>query len=71
MNPNETYEEYIRRMRKLQVQRIRARARMKQRRIAQCSIQAKYAKARLIEKGKGKNGKSMSKELLEAHLAIR
>lgn len=71
MNTKESYDEYIRRMRKLRIEKLRAKARMKQHLIVRSSLQAKAAKTSLIEKGKGKNGKSMSKELLESHFAVR
>ena len=35
-----------------------------------CSVQAKAAKAELIEKGKGRNGRSMSQSMVEAHFGI-
>lgn len=55
-----------------QKQRI-ARAKLKrqrrQQRALECSRQAMRAKAELIDQGKGKNGRSMSPELLERHAA--
>lgn len=35
-----------------------------------CSVQAKAAKARLIQKGKSRNGRSMNQPLIEAHFGI-
>ncbi len=40
-------------------------------RIAACAKQAIAAKARLILKGKGANGRSMSPALLEHHMNLR
>ena len=38
--------------------------------IARSSLQGLAAKAKLIEKGKGRNGKSMSQQLTERHFGI-
>ena len=47
------------------------RALRKQAFIKRCSEQALAAKRQLIENGKGSNGLTMNKALLEKHFAIR
>lgn len=47
--------------------RIKIRRLQKQQTIANCSMMAKIAKAKLILRDKGRNGHSMSDELLSAH----
>lgn len=50
---------------------IRFRAKRKLAHAARCAKQAIAAKARLILKGKGANGRSMPPALLERHMNLR
>lgn len=47
--------------------RIKMKARRKQSLLANCSMQAKYAKAKSILMGKGRNGMSMNDAMVAAH----
>jgi hypothetical protein len=57
--------------RKRRASLLKFRAWRKQKLIERCAKQALAAKTRLIEIGKGRNGFSMNKQLLDRHYAVR
>lgn len=74
-NPNRLLERLIARVgfqkaneiAKKRGQYLKYKARRKQSLLANCSMQAKYAKAKSILMGKGRNGMSMNDAMVSAH----